>query len=105
MSFRRAVKRQLRAAVLPVLFSGLCAYFIWNAQHGDYGTMAREKKLEDLATARTTLARVEAERDTMERRVGSLRGEQLDRDQLDERARQLLNLFSRDEIIVPLERR
>jgi cell division protein FtsB len=37
----------------------------------------------------------------MERRVQGLRGDRLDRDQLEERARQLLNMIGRDEIVMP----
>jgi cell division protein FtsB len=33
--------------------------------------------------------------------VRGLRGELVDRDQLDERARQLLNLVGKDEVVVP----
>ena len=39
--------------------------------------------------------------DAIERRVTGLRGDRLDRDQLDERARALLNMAGRDEIVVP----
>jgi cell division protein FtsB len=44
---------------------------------------------------------VQAELAAMERRVQGLRGERLDLDQLDERARQLLNMVGRDEVVVP----
>ena len=47
--------------------------------------------------------RVEAERDAMERRIAGLRGERIDRDQLDERARMLLNLVGKDELVIPYE--
>jgi cell division protein FtsB len=69
--------------------------------HGERGTIAREQRLADIAAARAELSRAEAERDAIERRVSGLRGERLDRDQLDERARALLNMAGRDEIVVP----
>ncbi|GGC58401.1 hypothetical protein GCM10011504_40760 [Siccirubricoccus deserti] len=103
MSFGRALKRKAREAVLPLGFIALCGYFAWHSMHGDYGLLARERRLEDLAAARATLARAEAEREAMERRVSGLRGDHIDRDQLDERARTLLNLVGKDEIVIPYE--
>ena len=103
MSFGRALKRRLRDALLPLGFIALCGYFAWHSVHGDFGMLAREKRLEDIAQARQGLARAESERDAMERRVNGLRSERIDRDQLDERARTLLNLVGRDEIVIPYD--
>ena len=103
MSFGREMKRRVRDALPPLGFAALCAYFAWHALHGDYGLLAREKRLEEIAAARTVLARAEAERDAMERRIAGLRSERIDRDQLDERARTLLNLVRNDELVIPYE--
>jgi cell division protein FtsB len=97
------VKRRVRDVLPPLGFLALCGYFAWHSMHGDFGLLARDRRLEEIAAARAVLARVEAERDTLERRVGGLRGDRLDRDQLDERARTLLNLVGRDEIVIPYE--
>lgn len=102
-SFGRAVKRRVKGALPPLGFTALCVYFGWHSIHGDFGTIAREKRLQDIAAARAVLERVEAERDAMEKRVSGLRGERIDRDQLDERARTLLNLVGKDEIVIPYE--
>jgi cell division protein FtsB len=103
MSFGREMKRRVRDALPPLGFAALCAYFAWHALHGDYGLLAREKRLEEIAAARAVLARAEAERDAMERRIAGLRSERIDRDQLDERARTLLNLVGKDELVIPYE--
>jgi len=103
MSFGQALKRKAREAMLPLGFAALCGYFAWHSVHGDYGTLAREQRKEDVAMARAALARAERERDAMERRVNGLRGDRIDRDQLDERARTLLNLVGKDEIVIPYE--
>lgn len=103
MSFVRGLKRRARDALPPLGFVALCGYFAWHSVHGDYGLLAREKRLEDLAMARAVLARAENERDAMERRVAALRGDRIDRDQLDERARMLLNLVGKDELVIPYE--
>jgi len=103
MSFGRTLKRRARDALAPLGFAALCAYFAWHAVHGDFGLEARERRLADIAQAKQILARAEAERDSLERRVDGLRGTELDRDQLDERARTLLNMVGRDEIVLPYE--
>jgi cell division protein FtsB len=97
----RFLKRFLQAIAMPCLFVALSGYFAWHAMHGDRGLIAREQRLADIASARADLARAEGERDAMERRVAGLRGNRVDRDQLDERARALLNMVGRDEIVVP----
>jgi cell division protein FtsB len=91
----------LRAAALPVLFMACCGYFVWHAVHGERGLIAREQREAQIAAARTELDRARDEQQAMERRVQALRGDRLDRDQLDERARQLLNMVGRDEIVLP----
>lgn len=96
-----AIKRGLAAIAMPVVFLSLSGYFLWHAMHGDRGTIAREVRLQEIAAARVTMDRAAAERDAMERRVQGLRGSELDRDQLDERARALLNMLGRDEVVMP----
>jgi cell division protein FtsB len=103
MSFGRAFKRRVRDALLPLGFIALCGYFAWHAKHGEFGLMARERRLSQIADARITLERLQKERDAMERKVSGMRSDNLDRDQLDERARALHNLVERDELIVPYD--
>lgn len=86
---------------MPCLFLALSGYFAWHAMHGERGLIAREQRLADIVSARADLARAESDRDAMERRVVGLRGDRVDRDQLDERARALLNMVGRDEIVIP----
>ena len=103
MSFVRKLKRRVRDALPPLGFAALCGYFAWHSVHGDYGQLAREQRLRDIAAARAVLAHAGAERDALERRIASLRGERIDRDQLDERARALLNVVAKDELVIPYE--
>ncbi|MCI0752841.1 FtsB family cell division protein [Teichococcus vastitatis] len=98
----RAIKRMFGILWLPLVFTGLIWHFSWYAVHGPrVGSLAREAKATEIAAARLVLARVEAERDTMERKVAGLRGDRIDRDVLDERARALLNMVGKDELVVP----
>ncbi|NKC30393.1 septum formation initiator family protein [Roseomonas sp. BU-1] len=98
------VMRRVRAAALPALFLATSGYFVWHAVHGERGLIARDQRQAQIAEARQELARVQTELEAVERRVQGLRGDRLDRDQLDERARQLLNLVDKDEIVVPYAR-
>ncbi|MFC7551740.1 septum formation initiator family protein [Pseudoroseomonas wenyumeiae] len=83
-------------------FAGLCWHFAWYAVHGPrVGSLAREAKAAEIASAKIDLAKAEAQRDSMERRVAGLRGDLIDRDQLDERARALLNMVGKDEFVAP----
>lgn len=96
-----AIQRRLRAAVLPVIFLACCGYFVWHAWHGERGLIAREMRAQDIAAALAEQDRVRRDLADQERRVQALRGDRLDPDQLDERARQLLNMVGRDEIVIP----
>ncbi|WP_372623041.1 FtsB family cell division protein [Falsiroseomonas sp.] len=87
--------------MLPMLFLACCGYFVWHAIHGERGLIARDQREQQIAEALVERARVQGDLAAMERRVDGLRGDLLDRDQLDERARQLLNLVGRDEVVVP----
>lgn len=100
MPFLRDTKRRLRAAILPGIFLGVSGYFVWNMVQGDRGSLMADQRRELLQAKRIELARVEAERDLWERRVAALRGDRIDRDMLDERARAMLNLANPDDVIV-----
>lgn len=93
-----AIKRGLAAIALPVALFSLAAYFAWHAQQGEH---SKAERIGMIASAQRTLDDAVAERDRQERRVQGLRGSEVDRDQLDERARALLNMLGRDEIVMP----
>lgn len=98
----RAIKRTIQVLWLPLVFVGMIWHFSWYAVHGPrVGSLAREAKAQEIASARIALAEAESERDALERRVAGLRGDRIDRDQLDERARALLNMVGKDELVVP----
>jgi cell division protein FtsB len=101
MSFGRALKRKVKAAIAPVIFLSLVGYFGWNATHGDRGLMAYSQRQALLKEAQDDLAQAQAERDTWERRVAGLRANHIDPDSLDERARAMLNLADPGDIVVP----
>jgi cell division protein FtsB len=101
MQVGRVLKRKARAAIAPVIFLSLVAYFAWNATHGDRGLMAYAQRQVLLKQAQDDLSQAQADRDSWERRVAGLRSNHIDPDALDERARSMLNLADPNDIVVP----
>lgn len=100
MSIVRTVKRAVKAAIPPLLFLSLTAYFGWSATQGDHGLGVLAERHRLLQQAEAERAAAEAEQQTWERRVAAL-GSHLDRDMLDERARAMLNLADPNDIVIP----
>ena len=94
------IRRRARLIIGPILGISLCAYFAYHLVQGDRGLTAWLRLNQEVREAKTTLAAVEAERSTLERRVDLLRPDHLDRDMLDERARSQLDLVGRNEIVI-----
>ena len=101
MSFGRAIIRGLKILAAPAVLASIAAFFVWHASHGDRGLIAREHRLTEIAAARAERDRAIEDRQASERRVNAMRGDRLDRDQLEERARAMLNLTTREEIVIP----
>jgi cell division protein FtsB len=94
------MRRRARLIIGPILGISLCAYFAYHLVQGDRGLMAWIRLNQQVREAKTTLAAVEVERSTLERRVDLLRPDHLDRDMLDERARAVLNLIGPNEVAI-----
>ncbi len=89
-----------RHVVLPAL--GVCGlvYLAYHGVQGERGLVAYTHLSGQVETARATLARLEETRRVLEKDVGLLRPSTLDRDMLDERARVMLGLARRDEVLI-----
>jgi cell division protein FtsB len=96
----REIRQRLKAAAVPGFLLGLTAIFAWQATQGDHGLIMRERRKTDLVQALANLAAAKAERDNWERKVSGLTPSHLDKDALDQRARELLNLADPNEIVV-----
>lgn len=96
----RFIKRQLRAAVLPVVFLLLTGYFGWHASQGDRGLVSYAERQKDLVLAKAQLERAQLDVALWERRVTGLRGARLDADALDERARAMLNASDPNDVVL-----
>jgi cell division protein FtsB len=93
-------RRRLKSAAVPAFLLGLTAIFAWQATQGDHGLIMRGKRETQLAQAQANLASAKAERDMWQRKVAGLTASHLDKDALDQRARELLNLADPSEIVV-----
>lgn len=98
----RAAKSALRQAIVPALCACVVSYFAYYAIHGDRGLVAMKQIQGEIAQAEAVLDQLRGERERMERRAQLLRGDNLDRDMLDERARSMLNLSNPRDVVIRL---
>ncbi|NUA98513.1 septum formation initiator family protein [Azospirillum melinis] len=87
---------------MPALCACVVAYFAYYAVHGDRGLVAMKQIQGEIAQAEGVLNQLRTEREDMERRAQLLRGDGLDRDMLEERARLMLNFASPRDVVVKL---
>jgi cell division protein FtsB len=96
----REIRRQLKSAAIPTFLLALTGIFAWQATQGAHGLIMRERRKTELAQAEANLIAARAERNVWRRKVAGLTPSHLDRDALDQRARELLNLAAPNEIVV-----
>jgi cell division protein FtsB len=94
------VKKRFAQIVLPVLGLGALAYLGYHLFEGDRGLKASWSVEQRLAKAESERKSLTAERLKLEGRVGHLREGTLDRDMLDERLRQMLNLVQANDVVI-----
>jgi cell division protein FtsB len=99
-NFWRETRRQLKSAAIPAFLLALTGVFAWQATQGNHGLIMRESRKTQLAQAEANLVTAKAERDAWQRKVAGLTASHLDKDALDQRARELLNLAEPNEIVV-----
>jgi cell division protein FtsB len=108
MPTRQRKQSKVRPLLLPLCCLFVLGYFAYHAVEGDYGLFALGELKERGASLEAELAVVRAERQRMEQHVALMRPESLDRDMIDERAREALNMADAKDIVIfldPAERR
>jgi cell division protein FtsB len=85
---------------MPVLGATVVFYFAYHAIQGERGLLTLWQLNQQVSAADEQLAALEAEHDALAHRVSLLRPESLDQDMLDERARRVLGLVGRNEVII-----
>ncbi len=78
-------------------------YFAYHAVEGDYGLFALGKLKVRVATLEDDLAKAKEQRARTEAHVALMRPESLDRDMIDERARETLNMADAKDIVIFLD--
>jgi cell division protein FtsB len=108
MSTRQRKQSKTRPLLLPFFSLLIMGYFAYHAVEGDYGLFALGKLKDRVASLERELAGARAEREKMESHVALMRPESLDRDMIDERAREALNMADAKDIVIflaPADRR
>jgi cell division protein FtsB len=103
MTTRQRKQSKLKPLLLPVCCLFVLGYFAYHAVEGDYGLYALGKLQARVAMLDAQLASVRAERARMERHVALMRPESLDKDMIDERAREALNMADAKDIVIFLD--
>lgn len=88
------------AIVGPFLAIVLILYFGFNLIQGDHGLMAWLQRAHQLHSAEATLAETDGELARLRHRADLLKGDHLDPDLLDERARAALNEIGPNEVVI-----
>ena len=100
MSLIAEFRARARNVVGPAIGVCVVSYFAYHVVHGDRGLIAWRTLEQQVASARTELARVRSERKALEHEVVLLHPESLDRDMLDEWSRRILNYGHPQEITI-----
>ncbi len=108
MSTRQRKQSKVRPLLLPLGCLLIMGYFAYHAVEGDYGLFALGKLQDRVASLQSELSAAKAERERKERHVALMRPESLDRDMIDERAREALNMANAKDLVIflgPSDRR
>jgi cell division protein FtsB len=108
MSTRQRKQSKLKPLLLPVCCLFILGYFAYHAVEGGYGLFALGKLRDRVATLELELDAVRTQRARLEAHVALMRPESLDRDMIDERAREALNMADAKDIVIfldPVDRR
>lgn len=99
-------RTRFRYIAIPLmfhLFSGVVGgFFVWHAFHGERGVEADLENRREMASIEAKLKDIRAEKEEWRRRIDLLSGPVIDRDLLDEEARNLLNRVNKEDLVVIL---
>ena len=96
MVIRRGVRSFLVTLALYLVSGAAVSYFMFHAQHGSRGLEARDTLHDSLRDVEAELA----ERKLWEHRLSLVRDEAVDRDVLEERARESLGRVHKNDVIL-----
>ncbi|MDQ6437711.1 septum formation initiator family protein [Mesorhizobium sp. LHD-90] len=88
--------------IVPALAIAVLSYFGYHIYHGEFGINSKDQVRARAAVLQTQLDEVRARRVALEGKVRMLHDGTIDKDMLDERSRQALNLSHADEVTIML---
>jgi cell division protein FtsB len=100
MVTRKRLRSILTALGLYVVAALLIGYFGVNAYDGNHGLRAKQDIDQQIAALTAELTGLQSERKAWERRIELLKPLSIDRDMLDEQARERLDYTAPDELIL-----
>jgi cell division protein FtsB len=99
-----SLRTRARAILIPLFFYAVLgsasAYLVYNASRGQHGTDARVAFDRETRDLNDQLTKLSDERARWSRLVDSLRNESIDRDLLDEVARDRLDRANKDDVVI-----
>ncbi len=102
MVTRKRLRSILTALGLYVMAALLIGYFGVNAYNGNHGLRAKQDIDQQIAALTAELKSLQIERQQWEGSIELLKAGSIDRDMLDERARELLDYAAPDELILKI---
>ena len=100
MAIVKDIRTYARQVVGPTLAVSLFAYFAYHAIEGDRGLLAWMQLTQDVESTQVELDKMVHTREALDHQTNLLRSEALDPDMLDERARAVLGLVRKDDVII-----
>lgn len=100
MSLFSEIRSRARHIAGPVLSICAAGYFAYHAIHGKRGFIALRQLSHHLEIARVEHSKIKYQRMLLEHRVSLLHPDSIDPDMLDERARLMMNLGLKDDLII-----
>ncbi len=100
------IRRRLRAITFPLLLycvsSAIGGYFIWHAVNGQRGLHTKDEYERQISLLRSELSDLDAEKARWAHRIALMKGEEIDRDLLEEEARALLGRIHKNDLVIYL---
>lgn len=96
----RQYRYYLKKYFLPISSSILFIYFFYHILSGDHGWFSWRSLETELEESRKVLLVLEEEEQKLQNKVKLMRPEHLDRDLLDEKAREMLNVVEDKDMVI-----
>lgn len=100
MVIRRGPRRFLAPLAFYIGASACVAYFLYHAHNGPRGLESKQEFKVQISEIRADISKLKTERAEWETRVALLRRDEVDRDLLEERARDALGRVHKNDVVI-----